>query len=69
MIFRTQRTIPHITVTPSNHTQGGDPAKGSKSSLLQVLFHAELDFARSANPIEFPLLAHNIHALCFNQFH
>ena len=54
---------------PSNRTQGGDPGKGSKSSLLQVLFHAELDFARSASPIEFPLLGHNINALCFNRLH
>lgn len=69
MIFRAQRTIQHKPVTPSNRTQGGDPTKGNKSSLLQVLFHAELELARSANPIEFPLLAHNIHALCFNRFH
>ena len=69
MIFRAQRTIQHTNMTPVHYTQGGDPRRGRKSSLLQVLFHTELDFGRQSNPIKFQLFGHKIHALCFHRFH
>ena len=66
MIFRAQRTIQHTNVTPNYSLHA---RRGRKSSLLQVLFHSELDFGRPSNPVKFQLFGHKINALCFHRFH